>query len=201
MKYHGRCLVDIDQFFKSIKKIFNCPFGCTFKDLEFIKELQNGFFSTLFFKCKICNLIEKVTNECQNTLSMPINTAVVNTGQGFSQLDTTAAFLSTPSILNQTYQKIHNNVLMHTEVFAMEAMLEVGKEESEIAIKKNNVYKNGVPFITVISDGAWSKWSYKSGYNALFSVVCKLGLCIFLKIIITRDYNFRRFLYIKKTNL
>lgn len=106
---------------------------------------------------------------------MPVNTAivtaVVNTGQGFSQLDTMAAFLNMPSMSNHTYQKVHNNVLKHTEVVALEVVIAAGKEEAEIAKIENNVDENGVPLIIVIADGAWSKRSYKSGYNALFGVV------------------------------
>jgi len=163
--------------FKTIQKIYHHPFGCTFKDLEFIKELQNGFFSTFVFKCKMCSLIEKVTSECQNTTLMPVNTAivaaVVNTGQGVSQLDTMAAFSNMPSMSNHIYQKVHNYVLKHTEVVTLEAMIAAGKEEAEIAKKENNVDENGVPLIRVIADGAWSKRSYKSGYNALSGVVSK----------------------------
>lgn len=71
----------------------------------------------------------------------------------------------------QTYQKIHNNVLKHTEVVAMEDMLEASTEEAAIFIKENNVNENGVPLITIIADGVWSKRSYKSGHNALIGVV------------------------------
>jgi len=50
-------------------------------------------------------------------------------------------------------------------------MILAGNEEAEIAKKEGNVNENGVPLITVIADGAWSKRSYKSGYNALSGVV------------------------------
>lgn len=127
----------------------------------------------------MCNKIDTISNEplTSQTL-MNVNTAVVtatiNTGQGFTQLDTMAAFLYMPRMSNSTYQKIHLNILKHTEATAMEAMIAAGKEETAIAIKEGNVNENGVPIITVIADGAWSKRSYKSGYNALSGVVSKL---------------------------
>jgi hypothetical protein len=108
-------------------------------------------------------------------MSMSVNTAlvtaVVNTGQGYSQLDKFAAFLNMPSMCNATYQKLHNNVFEQTEIVAWEAMEIAGKEESKLAIEEGNVNENGIPLITVVVDGAWSKRSYKRNYNALSGVV------------------------------
>jgi len=40
--------------------------------------------------------------------------ATINSGQGFAQLDTMAAFLNMPSMSNMTYQKLHLDVSNHT---------------------------------------------------------------------------------------
>ena len=40
-----------------------------------------------------------------------------------------------------------------------------GKEEKELAVA-NNRYHNGVPAITVVVDGGWSKRSHKHSYDA-----------------------------------
>lgn len=45
------------------------------------------------------------------------------------------------------------------------------EEEAKLAVATGNVRKDGVPMITVIADGAWSKRSYRSNYNALSGVV------------------------------
>lgn len=39
------------------------------------------------------------------------------------------------------------------------------------AIENGGVNENGVSMITVIADGAWSKRSYRTNYNALSGVV------------------------------
>lgn len=53
-------------------------------------------------------------------------------------------------------------------------MIVAGKEEAALAVMENNVNEKGIPsLITVMADGAWSKRSYKSGYNA-FSVVVSI---------------------------
>ena len=44
-------------------------------------------------------------------------------------------------------------------------MLQAGCEEKQIAIQ-NNKYHQGIPVITVIVDGGWSKRSHKHSFNA-----------------------------------
>ncbi len=46
-----------------------------------------------------------------------------------------------------------------------EVMIEAGQEERQIAIT-NGSYHHGIPAITVIVDGGWSKRSHKYSYNA-----------------------------------
>lgn len=130
----------------------------------------------------MCKKVEIITSELKSSTSMCINTAVVtaivNTGQGFSQLDSFTAFLNMPNMSNPSYQKYHNNITKHTEDLAYDTMIEAGKEEAALAIMENDVNEKGVPMITVIADGAWSKRSYKSGYNALSGVVSILSYLI-----------------------
>ena len=44
-------------------------------------------------------------------------------------------------------------------------MAAAGKEEKRLAEERGS-YHDGVPAITVIVDGGWSKWSHKHSYNA-----------------------------------
>lgn len=57
-------------------------------------------------------------------------------------------------------------------------MIDAGKEEAALAIMENNFNEKGIPLITVIANGVWSKRSYKSGYNALSSIVSILPDCL-----------------------
>lgn len=181
MNCSGRRLVDIMFLFDAIKNIDHHPFDCTFKNLTLIKENKNGFFSEFFFVCNFCNKQEIITNE--NRDSMPVNSAmvaaIVNTGQGYTQLDTFSAFLNMPNMSNPLYQKIHNDLIKHTENAALEAMEIAGKEEARLAVEENNVNENGIPLITVVADGTWCKRSYKSNYNALSGVVSIIFLNFF----------------------
>ncbi|XP_033729993.1 uncharacterized protein LOC117319268 [Pecten maximus] len=53
-------------------------------------------------------------------------------------------------------------------------LLAAGAEERRLAIEKGN-YHNGIPCITVICDGGWSKRSHKHSYNALGGVAVIIG--------------------------
>ncbi|KAF2880375.1 hypothetical protein ILUMI_25791 [Ignelater luminosus] len=49
---------------------------------------------------------------------------------------------------------------------AMKSIKEAGREKSELAKKYGEVDKDGIRVITVVADGAWCKWSYKTNYTA-----------------------------------
>ncbi|KAF2904432.1 hypothetical protein ILUMI_01741 [Ignelater luminosus] len=45
-------------------------------------------------------------------------------------------------------------------------MKEAAAEEARLALERGDIDKNGTPVISVIVDGAWSKRSYRTNYNA-----------------------------------
>lgn len=45
-------------------------------------------------------------------------------------------------------------------------MEKAGKEERNLALESGNVDKDGIPLITVILDGGWSKRSYGHNFSA-----------------------------------
>ena len=53
-------------------------------------------------------------------------------------------------------------------------MVKTEREEKQIA-EQNNNYHEGVPAITVIVDGSWSKRSHKHSYNANSGVGVNFG--------------------------
>ncbi|KAJ8889980.1 hypothetical protein PR048_009485 [Dryococelus australis] len=54
----------------------------------------------------------------------------------------------------------------------LEEMQTVALEEARLAKENGRVYSDGIPTITVVADGCWSKRSYRTNYNALPGVVC-----------------------------
>ena len=55
-----------------------------------------------------------------------------------------------------------------------ESMLEAGREEKRLAEARGD-YHQGVPAITVVVDGGWSKRSHKHSYNAKSGVAIIIG--------------------------
>jgi len=74
-----------------------------------------------------------------------------------------------------TYQNIHEQVSQSIFSVSLDEMIKAGQEESKFAIENGDVDEQGRPLITVIADGAWSKRSYKSNYNALSGVASIFG--------------------------
>jgi len=158
---------------KLLKSIIN--HGCNFSNLLLVGERKIGFFSEFLFTCKMCHKNEVIESENPNSSLMDVNTttvtAIVNSRQGFAQLETFSAIMNMPNMCNKLYQKLHEDVYKITSETAWEAMSLAAEEEAKLAVATGNVRKDGIPMITVIADGAWSKRSYRSNYNALSGVV------------------------------
>lgn len=137
----------------------------------------------------MCSKIEIISSEPEDSPTIKINTAivssVVNTGQGYGQLEQFSAILNMPCMTNRTYQKEHEIISCHIEETMWQSIEMAGKEEAKMAIERGDVNENGVPLIAVVADGAWSKRSYKTNYNALSGVV---------SIIIIINYNYLSYL-------
>lgn len=173
---NGRRIVDISYLFKSIASVCHTPFDCSFKNLIFSREIRKGFFSEFHFNCSMCLKKEiiyfkpQILNE-KLTVNSAAVTAMLNTGQGHSQLDQFSAILDMPCVSNTTYQKEPEFVANKTQLTALESIEEAGKEEARLAIENGEVNSNGIPLITVVADGARSKRSYKHNNKALSGVV------------------------------
>ena len=57
----------------------------------------------------------------------------------------------------------------------VQSMAAAGQKERELAISSNN-YHQGVPYVSVVADGGWSKRSHKHSYNAKSGVAVIFGL-------------------------
>ncbi|KAF0705631.1 Uncharacterized protein FWK35_00033523, partial [Aphis craccivora] len=174
----GRRIVNMRHIFNSIQLINHKGFECSFRDLEFLKEGRKGFISTFYFACKICGIKVTIDSEKDNNdinINMAIVSSIVNIGQGYSQLEELTATLNMPNMSNRMYQETHTNIFNHFNDIAWKEMLLDGKEEAKLAIENGEVDYLGRPKIAVIADGAWSKRSYRTKYNALSGVACIIG--------------------------
>lgn len=151
--------------------------------MRLVKEIQSGFFSEFRFVCEICCKEEVIRSEPFTDELVPINLPIVAStvynGQGYSSIEQFSASLNMPCMSNPTYQKLHEEVGVKMKSIAWDATEEAAREEAKIAYENGDISKDGIPMISVVVDGAWSKRSYRSNYNALSGVVSKLLFSIF----------------------
>ena len=82
------------------------------------------------------------------------------TGVGAARLATTMATVGVPSMSKQTFITTERAWSAEMENQLVLSMRQAGAEEKQIAIEQGRSH-HGVPAITVIVDGGWSKRSHK----------------------------------------
>lgn len=152
------------------------PFDCTFLDMIPIKEIQKGLHYTWTFRCKMCHLVQTI--ESDNGKMSMTEAAVAGTilsGNGHTVLQKITSSMNIPPISTATYQKHADNIYKHLNEICWEEMRSAAEEEKRLAILRGDVDEDGVPFITVITDGCWCKRSYKNSYDSLGGVGVIVG--------------------------
>ena len=96
------------------------------------------------------------------------------TGGGASRLQQVMASVGVPSVSKSTFTSTERYITEELQVHLAESMIAAGKEERRLAVE-NDDYFQGVPAITVIADGGWSKRSHKHSYNAKSGVAVIIG--------------------------
>ena len=98
----------------------------------------------------------------------------MSTGGGHAPLAETMALLGVQTMSRQSFMSTERKICEWWRDLLDESMTLAGKEQKEIAIA-NNSYHQGVPFVTVIVDGGWSKRTHKHSYNAKSRVAIIIG--------------------------
>ena len=86
------------------------------------------------------------------------------TGGGASHLQQVMASVGAPSMSKSTFTSTERYITEEIKSMLANSMIEAGKEERRFAIE-NDSYFQGIPAITVIGDGGWSKRSHKHSYT------------------------------------
>lgn len=176
----GKRIFDVPCLFKQIlNSERHRPFDCNITDMEVISETRKGLKSTFTLKCKMCNIIKFIHTEDGDSEKMDVNLAItlgaISTGIGHSQLEELASTIDMPMMTYKTYSTCHEKVSDKIFSTTWIKMKKAAEQEAQIAKDLNEVDGNGIPCITVIADGAWSKRSYNVNYNAASGVACIIG--------------------------
>ena len=148
-------------------------------------ESRDGLASILSTSCSTCG--DVIQLETSDKVQGPrgyrrweCNLAAVwgqmSTGGGHTQLQETMSVLGVPVMTKKSFIRTEKDIGEWWRMRLNESMIEAGKEEKRLAEERGD-YHNGVPAITVVVDGGWSKRSHKHTYNAKSGVGIIIGKC------------------------
>ena len=136
---------------------------------------RHGLASVFISQCPKCHSIfhydtsSMIThnNESHYTTNVQAVLGQVATGGGGENLEEQLACLQIPSVPKATFIQLECHLGAVFELLVGDCLVAAGKEK-ELAIAHNRYHNGvqGVPAITVVVDGSWSKRSHKHSYNA-----------------------------------
>lgn len=178
----GTRIVEMSYLLQKLKEVsqHNPAFGCSLVNLHVCKEVRKGLSSIIVCKCDMCLLEFHIPTSDPATDKMDVNTravaGIMSIGAGFTQLEDLCATIGIPCMSSKTYSRLHDTVCDGWENAAANEMQAANEEEAAIATAKGEVDEDGVPILTVVADGCWSKRSYRSGkHDALSGVAAIVG--------------------------
>ena len=96
------------------------------------------------------------------------------TGNGAAHLNETLGTMNLHGLKKDIFSQIENEISDWWKKVLEVEMLAAGEAARNYAIE-NNIYHDGIPAITVITDGGWSKRTHKYTYNAMGGVAIIIG--------------------------
>ena len=146
-------------------------------------EMRQGLASILYSECTKCG--HKIQLDTSDKVVGPkgynrweCNLAAVwgqmVTGGGHACLQETLSVLGIPSMTKKTFMSTERDIGEFWKSMLQDSMSQAGKEEKQLAERRGDFHQ-GVPAITVILDGGWSKRSHRHSYNAKSGVAVIFG--------------------------
>ena len=152
----------------------NCISG-TWKFLDCFKR---GFKTKVYLKCDECNEIISIDSHPDDYNNLDVNRSMVlgcmAAGIGYSTLEQVMAAVGISCMNSSTYRYIQEEIVLDALGISKECMEKSLEKEVAIAMKKGRAI-NGVPYITVITDGSWAKRSFGKSFNSLGGCAVILG--------------------------
>ena len=98
-----------------------------------------------------------------------------STGGGNARLTNVLTMMRIPGMRKEVFTKTEKFLGEAMKQQLLQSMAEAGQKENKRAIAANHFHQ-GVPLISVVADGGWSKRSHKHSYNAKSGVAVIFGL-------------------------
>lgn len=178
----GSRIVNISELAKGIHTLTShsatCGGACVLEG----ETMHSGLaviFSATCTKCKACFSITssprvKTSKGKRWAVNLGAVLGHMSTGGGNQRLNTTLAYMDVPGMPKKMFAATESLIGEEMKQQLLAVMIEAGKEEREHAISIGSFHQ-GVPAITVIADGGWSKRSHKHSYNAKSGVAVIFG--------------------------
>ena len=178
----GSRVINLDKLQQYTDDLVNHSSRCK-GSIRLTGETRDGLASILSGYCSTCQ--HTITFETTKKVKGPrgyrrweSNLAAVwgqmCTGGGHSQLEESLSTVGVPVMTKASFVHTERDIGELWERELRESMLQAGREERQKAIEKNSFHE-GVPAITVIVDGGWSKRAHKHSYNAKSGVGIIIG--------------------------
>ena len=178
----GSRIINIDKLREYTDQLNAHSSRCT-GSTSLTGESRNGLASIFKSHCDTCS--HTITFQTSKKVKGPrgysrweCNLAAVwgqmSTGQGHSQLEESLGVLGVPVMTKASFISTERDIGEQWKKELQQSMVEAGQEERRLA-KERGDYHEGVPQITVIVDGGWSKRSHKHSYNAKSGVGIIIG--------------------------
>lgn len=165
----GRRIVELYYFFEKLKSVsdHNLSLGCTLSNIEITRENIVGLESEIFLKCQICKETFSITLNNKLPHEISINHAAVTSSMliGRTSLNELLLSMDLPNFSSYLYDKHLSEVSKWWATAAENSIKEAAEQQMEIAIEKSDV-ADGDPCITVLTNGCWSKRSFRINYSA-----------------------------------
>ena len=157
-----------------------CGPGC---EIILQGETRAGLASILSSRCSKCQFIipfatsDKVTGP-KGVFRWEVNLGAVwgqmSTGGGYARLKETMSTLGVQVMSPKSFIDTERSIGQWWQQQLQEVMADAGREEKRLAEERGDFHE-GVPAITVIVDGGWSKRSHRHSYNAKSGVGIIIG--------------------------
>ena len=137
-------------------------------------ERRDGLASIISSRCSECGhkVLFKTSRKVKGPKGYPrweCNLTAVwgqmSTRGGHTRLHETMGILGVPVMSKNTFTDTEQHIGEWWREQLQETMQEAGKEEERLAEERGD-FNEGVPAITAIVDGGWSKRSHRHSYNA-----------------------------------
>ena len=182
----GARIVNISQLEQYINELtcHAAKFEKSEGNVVLVGERKDGLVSIICTECSGCGHVVKLETSTKVAGPSGCNRWEVNlaavwgqmcTGGGHSTLQESLAYLGVPVMTKKSFTATERTIGKWWREHLQQSVIEAGRADRDMAIQRGD-YHEGIPAITVVVDGGWSKRSPRHSYNAKSGVGIIVGL-------------------------